>query len=88
MISMVDMFIIGMENENDMFDIDIRIICVNIFENTDQFLKIQTKYGPIFYIFLKRSLLQTKIIFTYHCVITGYVFVYEVFKFMGSFSYT
>ena len=45
--------------------------CVNIFENTDQFLKIQTKYRPIFDISLKRSVLQTKIIFTDHCVITG-----------------
>ena len=44
---------------------------VNIFENTDQFLKIQTKYRPIFDIFLKRSVLQTKIIFTDHCVITA-----------------
>ena len=45
-------------------------MCVNIFENTDQFLKIQTKYRPIFDNFLKRSVLQTKIIFTDHCVIT------------------
>ena len=48
-------------------------IFVNIFENTDQFLKIQTKYRPIFDIFLKRSVLQTKIIFTDHCVITDTV---------------
>ena len=46
-------------------------IFVNIFENTDQFLKIKTKYRPIFDICLKRSVLQTKIIFTDHCVITA-----------------
>ena len=40
---MFDMFITGMENENDMFDIDVKIICVSTF------LKIQTnfsKYRP------------------------------------------
>ena len=42
-----------------------------MFENTDQFLKIQPKYRPIFDIFLKRSVLQTKIIFTNLCVITA-----------------
>ena len=40
---MFEMFITGMENESDMFDIDIKIICV------PTFLKIQTnlsKYRP------------------------------------------
>ena len=40
---MFDMFITGMENENDMFDIDAKMICVS------KFLKIQTnfsKYRP------------------------------------------
>ena len=40
---MFDMFITGMENENDMFDIDVKIFCVSTF------LKIQTnfsKYRP------------------------------------------
>ena len=40
---MFDMFITGMENENDMFDIDVKIFWVSIF------LKIQTnssKYRP------------------------------------------
>ena len=36
---MFDMFITGMENENDMFDIDIKIICVSTF------LKIQTNFS-------------------------------------------
>ena len=42
-ISMFDMFITRMENENDLFDIDVKIICVSTF------LKIQTnfsKYRP------------------------------------------
>ena len=68
---MFDMFITGMENENA---IDVKMIRVStFFENTDQFLKIQTKYRPIFDIFLKRSVLQTKIIFTDHCVITAHL---------------
>ena len=45
-------------------------IFVNIFENTYQILKIQTKYRQIFDICLKRSVLKTKIIFTDHCVIS------------------
>ena len=65
---MFDMFISGMENENDMFDIGVKIFFVNVFEYTGQFLKIQTKYRPIFGIFFKRSVLQTKIIFTDHWI--------------------
>ena len=42
-------------------------ICLNISENTDFF----SKYRPILAVLLKRSVLQTKIIFTDHCVITG-----------------
>ena len=45
---MFDMFITGMENENDMFDIDLNNLCVTIFakyrpisQNTDQ---IQTNF--------------------------------------------
>ena len=34
-------------------------------------LKIQTKYRPILEVFLKKSVLPTKIIFTDHCVITA-----------------
>ena len=40
---MLDMFITGMENENDLFDFGVKIICVSTF------LKIQTnfsKYRP------------------------------------------
>ena len=40
---MFDMFITGIENENDMFDIDVKIFCVSAF------LKIQinfSKYRP------------------------------------------
>ena len=44
---------------------------VHISENTDFFKKIQTKYRPILEIFLKKSVLQTKIIFTDQCVIAG-----------------
>ena len=69
---MFDMFITRMENENDMCDIDVKMICVSTF------LKIQTnfsKYRPntdqFLTFFLKRSVLQTKIIFTDHCVITA-----------------
>ena len=36
---MLDMLITGMENENDMFDIDVKIICVSTF------LKIQTNFS-------------------------------------------
>ena len=35
---MFDMFITGMENENDMFDIDVEINCVSTF------LRIQTNF--------------------------------------------
>ena len=71
---MFDMFITGMENENDMFDIDVKIICVSTF------LKIQTnfsKYRPntdqFLTFFFKRSVLKTKFIFIDHCVITAIV---------------
>ena len=36
---MFDMFITGMENENEMFDIDVEIICVSTF------MKIQTNFS-------------------------------------------
>ena len=42
---MFDMFITGMENQNDMFDIGVKMICVNNFENTDQ---IQTNFWHFF----------------------------------------
>ena len=51
----------------DYWDVSILIIKKNCIST---FLKIQNKYRPILEIFLKRSVLQTKIIFTDHCVVT------------------
>ena len=64
-VSMFDMFLTGMENENDMFDIDVKTICVSTFlkiqtnfskyrPNTDQFFNIFKKYRPL--LFLRKYL--------------------------------